>query len=183
MKSFFKLCLYCSPESTASSSALSHLASEGSHAPPVRQMPTSPARVLMTPPPPEPIPSAASPNTTGARETVRPRRRRLQTSQSPAVSTPRRETLLRARTRRVQTPFEQATNQFVAVENRRLQLEEDRERNFHQRETRRMDMEETRTNVLTSIGQVLDSLAGILRQLRPSSLVSTDILSSNPSSN
>lgn len=102
---------------------------------------------------------------------------------SPTTSTPRRRRLLRARTRRVQTPFERATSEFVAVENRRLELEEERERNSHKREMerlrieeRRMQMEENRNTTLCQLTSVLVRLSEILPQLKPSSLPSTDTL-------
>lgn len=78
-------------------------------------------------------------------------------------------------------PFEQATNEFVAIENRRLQLEEVREENNHRREmealrleSRRIGMEEIRNTMLNKFSVVLETLTQILPQIRTSSLPSTD---------
>ncbi|CAB3251257.1 unnamed protein product [Arctia plantaginis] len=96
-----------------------------------------------------PVPSAMSPTASTSRGA--PQQRRYRTSPSPTASASptasmtRRHGLFRARTRRVQTPFERATSEFVAVENLRLQLGADREKNLHEWElARRQGVEKNR---------------------------------------
>ncbi|KAL4709409.1 hypothetical protein ACJJTC_001205 [Scirpophaga incertulas] len=74
----------------------------------------------------------------------RPQRRTPQSSSSP-----RRR--MRARRRREPTPFERATSEFAAVEMRRLELEETRLRQQHERDMRALDIEHERNLVFSSL--------------------------------
>ncbi|KAL4720957.1 hypothetical protein ACJJTC_012271 [Scirpophaga incertulas] len=74
----------------------------------------------------------------------RPQRRTPQSSSSP-----RRR--MRARRRREPTPFERATSEFTAVEMRRLELEETRLRQQHERDMRALDIEHERNLVFSSL--------------------------------
>lgn len=71
----------------------------------------------------------------------------------------------------------------MAVEHRRLQLEADREKKYHEREmerlrleSRRIEMEEKQNEILSRLAGTVDNLIEILPQLRVSSLPSTDII-------
>ncbi|CAG5059824.1 unnamed protein product [Parnassius apollo] len=92
-------------------------------------------------------------------------------------STSRRRRLHKAYTRRTQTPFERATSAFIDIERRRTQLDEEREANYHEREmerlrleSRRIQMEENRNAIFSRLSDILENVADILPQLRPSSL-------------
>ncbi|CAK1595045.1 unnamed protein product [Parnassius mnemosyne] len=101
-------------------------------------------------------------------------------------STSRRRRLHKAYTRRTQTPFERATSAFVDIERRRTQLDEDREANHHEREmerlrleSRRIQMEENRNAIFNRLADILENVAEMLPQLKPSS----QSLNENPPSN
>lgn len=95
----------------------------------------------------------------------------------PTKSPPyRQETAPRRllRKHRYHTPYKRAASEFVAVELRRLQLEEIREKNSHQREierirleTKRIEMEESRNTILNRLADITENLVQILPQLRP----------------
>lgn len=82
-------------------------------------------------------------------------------SPNSTVTSPHRRHL-RARRRRAQTPFERATSEFVAVEQRRLQVEEMRERN----NARRIEVEHDRNNLLSRFLDIADALLGEYLQNR-----------------
>ncbi|XP_026736567.1 uncharacterized protein LOC113507188 isoform X2 [Trichoplusia ni] len=150
----------------------------------------TPSTPMVVEPGPEPAPSippTTSPPVTASRGA--PRRRRRPAGHSPAsslaTSTPHRRGVFRARTRRIQTPFERATSEFVAIEQRRLQLEESREEKHHHREmerlrleSRRLDIQESMINILSRLSSSVDHLTNVLPLLtRSSSLPSTEIIS------
>lgn len=71
----------------------------------------------------------------------------------------------------------------MAVEHRRLRLEEDREKRDHEREmerlrleSRRIEMEDNHNEILSRLAGAVDNLIQLLPQLRLSSLPSTDII-------
>ncbi|CAG4922878.1 unnamed protein product [Colias eurytheme] len=123
-------------------------------------------------PPASPAPSALYPPAPAAPTT--PRRRRLPASPAPATppSARRRPRLrspatpqsaaspdrpcLRARRRRALTPFERAASEFTAVELRRLELEETRIRQQHERELRALEVEHERNQVFSRLVRLVD---------------------------
>ncbi|CAG4985858.1 unnamed protein product [Colias eurytheme] len=100
--------------------------------------PTSPRRRLPAPSPP------ATP----------PRRRpRLRSPATPQSAASPDRPFLRAR-RRAPTPFETAASEFAAVELRRLELEETRIRQQHERELRALEVEQERNQVFSRLVDV-----------------------------
>ncbi|KAJ8737707.1 hypothetical protein PYW08_000302 [Mythimna loreyi] len=161
----------------------------------------SPLQTLLPNTASAPMPTVLSPTASTSRGVSQRRWRRHRDSSSPAAtpttSTPRRHRLQQARVRRIQTPFERATSEFVAVEHRRLQIEADRDKKLHEREVERLRLEEKRLRleekrleieakqneikekeilILSRLGGAVDNLIEMLPQLIPSSLPSTDII-------
>ncbi|XP_075981831.1 uncharacterized protein LOC142980389 isoform X2 [Anticarsia gemmatalis] len=154
--------------------------------PPSQLSHLSPSQVNPSPPNPTTdhhiiSPVATSPIPSTSRGIAR--RRRLATSPapvpSPTTSTPRRRRLLRARTRRIRTPFDRATSEFVDVEHRRLDLEEIRERHKYSTKTESLRLEARRIEIYEKFIPVLENLTRAINNMtqnRTFSLPSTDIL-------
>ncbi|CAH2064933.1 unnamed protein product, partial [Iphiclides podalirius] len=97
-------------------------------------------------------------------------RSRVQQAAQPAPSTTSRQPLpsalqcevtasptrsvLRARRRRTLTPFDRAMRKFVAVEQQRLRVEERRDRQLHERETQRIEVDHERNQILRSFADI-----------------------------
>lgn len=64
---------------------------------------------------------------------------------------------VRARGRRTQSPFDRLTSELVAVEQRRLEMEEKRDRQLHERECRRLEVDNEHNQILRSIVDVAQS--------------------------
>ncbi|CAH1637275.1 unnamed protein product [Spodoptera littoralis] len=110
--------------------------------PPTRAEPTTPRRRRL----PAPRTSAISPSTR--------RRPRLRSPATPQSAASPDRPRLRARRRQAPTPFERAASEFTAVELRRLELEEVRTRQQHERDMRALEVEHERNQVFSSIVNV-----------------------------
>lgn len=111
---------------------------------------------------PSPVPS---PPPSIASEPMPSATTRHQAYLSPTTFRMRRRRLLRARTRRIRKNFERIMCQFASIENRRLQLEEDRERNLHQRELERLRLESRRLEVVEKQNVILNRFTGTVEKL------------------
>ncbi|XP_045499324.1 uncharacterized protein LOC123696972 isoform X2 [Colias croceus] len=100
-------------------------------------------------------PAAPSPPASPAPAAPSARRRpRLRSPATPQSAASPDRPCLRPRCRRAPTPFERAASEFTAVELRRLELEETRMRQQHERELRALEVEHERNQVFNRLVDV-----------------------------
>ncbi|GBP98016.1 hypothetical protein EVAR_90261_1 [Eumeta japonica] len=118
----------------------------------VSALPVLPTSLPPPRPPPSPLSRSSAPNT------------QPQASVSPRAS-PRPRVILGARRNRGQRPFDRATSEFVAIEQRRLDLEEARDRHLHERETQRLQLDSQQIEISRELNQLLRQLCVIAQRV------------------
>ncbi|GBP22770.1 hypothetical protein EVAR_13561_1 [Eumeta japonica] len=120
----------------------------------VSALPVLPTSLPPPRPPPSPLSRSSAPNT------------QPQASVSPrATNSPRPRVILGARRNRGQRPFDRATSEFVAIEQRRLDLEEARDRHLHERETQRLQLDSQQIEISRELNQLLRQLCIIAQRV------------------
>ncbi|CAK1597618.1 unnamed protein product [Parnassius mnemosyne] len=84
-------------------------------------------------------------------------RRRFPPTPRSGITASPTQTSLRARRRRTLTPFDRATSEFLAIEQLRLRQEERRDRQLYELETRRIEVDHERNQVLRMFADIVQA--------------------------